>query len=195
MAYVIETIERDGLKFRVSHEYDHDAGAPWDREEGHGPVRHVRANFTGHHDKRPGELVLNGEFNRGGHVYVFDDACRIALADDWGSYGWQGAGMTRRQFAAEQARNDYERLRAWCEDEWYYLGVVVTLLCVDGGETDAVQSLWGIESDAGDYLHQTASELVDSCITDIRDRLTYRDDETLYRSGPRSWVVSKEASA
>ena len=192
MATIIETIERDGYTFRVEHEYDHDAGAPWEREEGHGPVRHVRANHTGHHDKRPGELVLNGEFLRGGHVYVFDDACRNALADDWGSYGWQGAGegMTRRQFAAEQARADYERLRAWCKDEWYYLGVIVTLLDIEGNATDAQASLWGIESDSEDYLKETAQELAGNVLHDVSAML-YGDDGAVYMSGSRSWRVKE----
>lgn len=195
MATFIENIERDGFTFRVEHEYDHDAGAPWDREDGHGNVRYVgNHGYTGKPEKTPGELVLMGD-RHGAQVYDFADACEQARKDNWGSYGWQGAGegMTRRQFAAEQARNDYDRLRAWCKEEWYYLGVVVTLMCVDGSETDAVQSLWGIESDAGTYLGQTASELVNGCITDITNRLEFDESQTWYRSGARSWVVSKEA--
>lgn len=188
----IEDIQIDGFTFRVFHEYDSDAGAPWEREDGHGPVRRVKANFTGHHDKRPGELVLNGDFNRGGLVYVFDDACRNARADGWGSYGWQGAGegMTRRQFAAEQARADYERLRAWCRDEWHYLGVVVVLLDIEGNETDAQQSTWGIESDSESYLTETAQELAGNVLHDVSAML-YGDDGAIYMSGSRSWRVKE----
>ena len=202
MPNIIETIERDGYMFRVEHEYDHDAGCPWEREDGHGSVRHAKANYTGHPDKRPGELVLDGEFLRGGYVYDFADACEQARRDNWGSYGWQGAGegMTRRQFAAEQARNDYERLRAWCKDEWYYVGVIVTLLDIEGNATDAQQSLWGIESDSEGYLGEVATQLANDCINDVQSRLGYDTDEpgielTIYSSGSRHWTIKEEKRA
>lgn len=33
-----DTFEHKGRTFRVEFPYDDDAGAPWDREDGHGPV-------------------------------------------------------------------------------------------------------------------------------------------------------------
>lgn len=193
MTNIIETIERDGYTFRVEHEFDEDAGCPWEREHGHGPVRHVRANDRGYHAKRPGELVLNGEFRRGGHVYVFDDACRNARAEGWGTHSAE-PGMSARQIAALAAREDYERMRAWCSGDWHYVGVIVTLLDIEGNATDAQQCLWGIESDAGAYLSDTAQELAGECIHDIGKRIEYSNAGGVYRSGSRSWIVDTETA-
>lgn len=70
------------------------------------------------------------------------------------------ATMTPRQYAAAAARADYERLRRFCADQWQYIGVVVRRAghCDCCGETD---SLWGVESDSGDYIREVAQELAD----------------------------------
>lgn len=84
-----------------------------------------------------------------------------------------------------------ERHRAWLKDEWYYVGVVVTLLDIEGNETDAAQSLWAIESDSGAYLQEVAGELADECAHDVQSRLDYGPFGTRYTSGARSWIVSE----
>lgn len=61
-----------------------------------------------------------------------------------------------RAYAAAAAMSDYQRLKAWCDDEWCYVGVVVT-----DTETGETESLWGIESDAGEYFSEVTAELVD----------------------------------
>lgn len=68
--------------------------------------------------------------------------------------------MTAKQYAAGAAMADYERLRAWCNDEWCYVGVVVrrTGDCECCGESE---SLWGIESDAGEYIREVSIELAE----------------------------------
>lgn len=61
-----------------------------------------------------------------------------------------------RAYAAAAVMSDYRRLKDWCNDEWGYVGVVVT-----DTETGETESLWGIESDAGEYLAEVAAELVE----------------------------------
>lgn len=76
--------------------------------------------------------------------------------------------MTAKQYAAEAARRDYEYLRKWCNDDWHYVGVVVTVFDGAGDEVDS-QSLWGIEcgdiggSDCCEYLSEVANELLEEC--------------------------------
>lgn len=199
-----ETIERDGMTFRVEHVADTDHGAPWENEDGHGPVSYANRGAFGYPRKRPGELQLTSNHGSGGHVYDFAAACRIALRDGWGSswikerheqLGW--APPTAKQVAAAAAREDYERLRAWCNDEWSYIGVVVTLLDIEGNETDATDSLWGVDDD-GSYAATVASDCVDNIISETRDRMSYADREiaqTIYSSGSRSWTVSEGEQA
>ena len=47
MLYDDDTIEHEGLRFRVTFPYDDDATAPWDREDGHGPVSECRDEASG----------------------------------------------------------------------------------------------------------------------------------------------------
>lgn len=145
--------------FAVGIEADVDHGAPWGECDGHGPVTdwQCRDHYKG--GKHPGELILD---NQGRGVYRFYDyaeACKIALRDGWDAKPYNDGSETPRQQAAKAARADFERLRAWCSDEWHYVGVVVTLLDPQGEPTAITESLWGIESDAGEYLEDAAEEL------------------------------------
>lgn len=73
-------------------------------------------------------------------------------------YASHRATMTPRQYAAAAAMSDYERLRQWCNDQWHYVGIIVTVTDQNGQEL-ARESLWGIESDCDEYLLQVAEEL------------------------------------
>lgn len=66
-----------------------------------------------------------------------------------------------RAYAAAAAMSDYDRLRAWCNDDWHYLGVIVAAVCpcCDQVLKDATESLWGIESDSEEYHCEVAREL------------------------------------
>lgn len=64
--------------FNVSIEIDDYSGAPWQEEDGHGPVTDWTRNA-----KRPGEVVIASD--RGFHRYYdFQEACQIARRDGWG---------------------------------------------------------------------------------------------------------------
>lgn len=160
-----ETFTFAGLSFRVSHEYDHDHGAPWQEEDGHGPVSDWR-HFHGEPRKYPGERILCSD--RGSiRTYDYAEAIKIAKRDGWGLgpdalaklRARLGHEPTRGEIVATAVDADFNRLRDWCEDRWCYVGVVVTLLDVDGRATNESESLWGIESDAGEYIGEVALEL------------------------------------
>lgn len=149
--------------FKVEIEPDQDHGAPWVENDGHGPV----SDWTTR-DKRPGELVLCSD--RGSkRYYDFAEACCIALRDGWGIAPdrlaeWTeraGRAPTKRQIAAAAARADFEYLRAWCDGDWQYVGVIVTLLDEDGEDTEVSDSLWGVEDSATDYIRECARDIAD----------------------------------
>lgn len=155
-----KTIERDGRGFEVSIYSDDDAGEPWSREDGHGPVSDWERR-----SKAPGEVILASDRGDRHRFYDMQDAVAIALRDGWGSAGDEG--MSRKAKAAKAAREDFERLRAWCRDDWHYVGVVVRPACDKCGEVhgdDYTYAVWGIESDSGDYLDEVANELIDECL-------------------------------
>lgn len=160
-----QTFEHNGNKFRVTFPYDDDATAPWDREDGHGPVSEWKRHAFGQGSKppkRPGEMILCGD-RHGYRTYDFAEAVRIAKRDGWDAEPYNTA-ETRGQRAAKAAMADFNRLRRWCSDQWNYVGVVVELLDKDGDPTGETESLWGIESDAGDYLEEVARELAEEII-------------------------------
>lgn len=156
----MKTITVQGVVFQVKTETDDDAGRPWDSECGHGPVRE---KFYPDLKKLPGERVLDGSARVHSLLYDFAEAVKIARRESWGLNDGDAAKLaerlgrtpTHREVCAESARLDFERLRAWCNNEWAYIGVTVT---APNGETE---SLWGIESDSGDYLETVARELAE----------------------------------
>ena len=156
------TITRHGLTFRVTIEHDTDHGAPWENEDGHGPVTDWE-----HRDKRPGELVLDSD-GRAKRFYDFAEACRIAQRDGWDAPPYKTG--TARQRAARAARADFDYLRAWCRDDWHYVGVIVTLLDEDGDEVDSA-SLWGVEDSDSAYVDEVAADLADELAASAADTL------------------------
>ena len=168
MSYHEYTIEVSGLTFRVEYERDDYQECPWDRECGHGPVSDWEWR-----DKKPGELVLC-EDRRSKRFYDFAGACRIARRDGWDAKPYNTGNETARQQAAKAARADFKRMRAWCNNEWVYVGVIVKLLDDEGEETGEEKSVWGIESDAKDYLDETARELAEGLAENIRKVSDYR---------------------
>lgn len=140
--------------FRVQFERDDNHGAPWEEYDGHGVV-----SGWEHRDKRPGELVLSSD--RGAkRFYDFAESCKKALAERWDAHPYNEGQETKRQQAAKAARADYEYLRAWCNDEWHYVGVIVTLLDDEGNETEVSDAIWGIET-LGDSHHEQARLIAD----------------------------------
>lgn len=76
----------------------------------------------------------------------------------------------------DEWRRDEERLRDYYAEGWYMVGVVVTVS--RAGIKLAQTSLWGIESDCGDYMEDVAKELSGEAIEEAKktiDRL--RDPE------------------
>lgn len=98
-----------------------------------------------------------------------------AITSDWcdcpnmaraQTYAMHRATMSPRAYAALAASQDFARLNSWCEGDWCYVGIIVT--ASRAGIKLASASLWGIESDSGDYLTDCANELAQEAITDAQ---------------------------
>lgn len=149
----------DGIRLVTTTEPDYDAGTPWGREDGHGPVSDWTTRA-----KLPGERVLNKDRNSY-RYYDFAEAVRTARADCWG-----GQGRTAGERAAHAAESDYRRLRGWCDDRWSYVGVIVTAYEDNDGECGrklGSASLWGVESDCRDYLADVEAELTEEVLDSV----------------------------
>jgi hypothetical protein len=157
-------LQLNGLTFSVDIEHDDSMGAPWKEHDGHGIV----SEWT-QRDKRPGERILCSD--RTSHRYYdFAETVKIAKRDGW------GPGKPH-----EAAEADFKHLKAWCDDEWHWVGIVVSLLDVDGNKVPGYSdSLWGIEGDGGDYIESEAREIASALAARVGDSdkvcLTVRQD-------------------
>lgn len=157
-----DTIEwtQDGFTVTAKIEYDSDTGAPWEEHDGYGDVTGWERRA-----KLPGEMILS-ENRRSRRFYDFQGACKIARRDGWGM-------AKTRQGAAQAAMRDFRALKAWCDDEWFWCGVVVTVS--RNGIELATESLWGIECNYPDsdnsHLGDVARELATEAIETARDAI------------------------
>lgn len=163
-----ETFEVDGLTFLMRVLRDEDMGEPWKEHDGHGEV----SKWTTR-DKRPGERVLASD--RGSkRYYDFAAAVQIAKRDGWGIAPEKAKGLTKAQIAVAAAEADFDRMKAWCDDEWWWVGVEIKLLDVNGHivilSADTRDSLWGIESDSPEYHKTVALEMAKIIAAEFKDK-------------------------
>jgi hypothetical protein len=159
-AFDTERMTFEGREFLVSRYYDDTNEAPWDRADGHGPVRWIS-------DREPlakGETVLHDD-RHGRWVYDIAGAIQQSIREGWG----RPSKETRERLALQlrkPARKvsaidaDMSFLRGWCADDWCYIGIGVQLIGPDGEppREEFEHALWGVES-CGDYWQEVAGEL------------------------------------
>lgn len=151
----IEIPEAPGIEFDVALFYDSDSTPPWDREDGHGPVRCGKGRGA---SKKPGERALRTEHGAS-WLYDWQGAMQQAKTDGWGLGDDELAALAAKlgrpptpgEIRAESVRQDFEYLQRYLRDEWWYIGVEVSL---NGDEL----SVWGVES-YGEYWKEVAKEL------------------------------------
>lgn len=90
---------------------------------------------------------------------------------DKNAAGWIGSD-NREEFERQQAAAQ-DRMDAWCRGDWSYVGVIAEARCllvrngVGTFYTLRSPGLWGVESDAGDYLKEVFEEQKDELRVDI----------------------------
>lgn len=167
----MDTITINGLTFSVELEYDCCHGAPWEEEDGHGPV----SDWT-RRDKRPGERVLHSDHGSR-RYYDVAEATRIAKRDGWGVGADARAALVARlgreptagEVTAAAVELDYQYLRAWCTNEWSYVVVTVTLLDTDGDETWLYECIGGVGSDDDEHIEGLAQDLAGQIAEQVGD--------------------------
>jgi hypothetical protein len=158
MTYLTETITAaHGTRFKIELSYDDYFREPWKENDGHGEV----SDWTTR-DKRAGELVL-WQDGRSKLFYDFAGAVRTAKAE------WVSATdtETKGQRAAAAAMQDYNYLRDFCRQEWWYCVLHVVLLNDDGSENpDYSEIIGGFEDGHGkkysQYVMDEAQGMADS---------------------------------
>ena len=103
------------------------------------------------------------------HLTYRSDWCDDEHAARADVYDQLKADVGPRRYAAMAARADFERLQAWCDDQWGWIGVIVTV--EREGVKLAHASLWGIESDSPDYHVDVANQIVDEALSEAREKI------------------------
>jgi hypothetical protein len=149
-AYDSFDFEYEGLQFKANLYYDDSGIIPFKEFDCYGVV----SDWTSR-DKAPGEREL---YSDRGDKRFFDHAATVALFKSWGATG---------EDADKQAKQAFDRLRGWYNDNWFYCGISI-ILCDDSGDEidgEGYQfALWGIESDADGYHREVARELASEVI-------------------------------
>jgi hypothetical protein len=159
--------EVDGFTVRAIICDDRDSGPPWQEEDGHGPV----SDWTSR-NKRPGERTLVQDHGSR-RFYDFAEAVKIARRDRWGPVL---EGKSAGEIAAAAVERDFKALKAWCNDEWHYVGVRLAVFRAGVPMASHAASLWGIEAnypdgDGNAYLTEVANELLDEALDVARKQL------------------------
>lgn len=172
------------LTFAVEFHFDDDFGAPWENSDGNGVVSGWERR-----SKLPGELILS-ESRGSKRFFDFAETCKIALRDGWDAQPYNDGSETPRQQAAKAARANYEYLRGWCQGDWCYVGVEVTLLDDEGEKTDVSDSLWGVET-LNDYHQTQAKEIAEELAAGMGVRWGWTEKVTKVAE----WIKEGSANA
>lgn len=149
-----------GYRFGIRYEDDTDHGAPWEENDGHGIVSEWTTRA-----KAPGERVLHAD--RGDkRYYDVAESIKVAKRDGWDAEPFGPADEPKGVRAARAVAADFQYLRAWCRDEWRYVGVVVEQIDEDDSPLGVEASLWGVET-YKDYHETVVQELIDECMASI----------------------------
>ena len=153
-----DRIEAEINGFTVTARVDRDdcMGEPWKEHDGHGPV----SDWTSR-DKAPGERVLVSD-RHSKRYYDYAGAIKIAKRDGWDAPPY-GEGTSGEQ-AARAVEADFKHLSDWCNDEWYWCSVILSVSKNGVTLDEYAASLGGIESTDRSYLTEVANELLDEAV-------------------------------
>lgn len=177
------TFTYEGLTFQAEFPRDDDMGRPWDEHDGHGPVREGKYYAGEPPYKAPGERILYRDRSYG-LIYDWASAIRLAKAEGWGM-SWDDRRAfalkhwrqpTKGEVAEHAVQRDFDYLRRWCEDQWCWVSVHVSLLDEEGEVVDD-EWLGGLDSDSEDYCCKCAIELAQQIIDRLPSEAMNEGDE------------------
>lgn len=147
------------IKFKIQYDSDHEP--PWEDCDGMGVVTDW---IHGSLDEEQYGWELCGE--RFSHRYYdWKATLPIAIKEGWGAPPYKTG--TKHEQAMRAMRKAYEVLRDWCNDNWWYVGLIVTLYD-ENGEELGEDSCWGFESNSGSCITEQMRSWAASLIVQAR---------------------------
>lgn len=106
------------------------------------------------------DWILNSD--RGWYLYYdWKESLKLAITDGWGCKPYDTST------AMDAVKADYELLRRWCNNDWWWIGCIVTLFDENDGEIDS-DSCWGFDSDSMAYVCEQARSWAASMLRKAR---------------------------
>lgn len=134
-----ERVYPNGWKLLFKLVHDEDYGPPWKECDGHGEVECTRRTLENW--ERDWVLRWDGYDKL---VYDYKASLEIAKRDGW------GCGRPE-----DAVKADFDYLYGYCNDDWWYVGIIVQLYDEDGLLIDE-DSCWGFETSSMSYLFEEA---------------------------------------
>lgn len=173
----------DGYDVSVTFDHDDTHGAPWEECDGHGVVSGWERRA-----KRAGEKILCSD--RGARLfYDVQETMRIAIRDGWNAEPYDQG--TKREKAARAVARDFDYLRGWCNSEWHYLVVGVTV--TRNGEHIGEDYLGGVES-GGTYAEETAREMAENIIAEDQETRRVNWLGALHEARERKYWAARDVA-
>ena len=157
-----------GLTFEVTDEPDCGYSAPWENSDGHGVVSDWETRR-----KYPSERILSKD--RGNCLYYdVQESIEKAKKEGWQPCHTNPAGLSKRQIAALAVEEDFQRLKDWCDEKWWYTFIKVSVGL--NGDELGYDSVGGVESDCGsETFLEIANDLsvsaYDTALSCLKQRL------------------------
>jgi hypothetical protein len=173
-------------------EDDEFTGTPWEDDEFTGIVSDWVSR-----DKRSGERLLSVD-GRSRRFYDFAGSVKKAKQQGWGISDdakaqlakLLGRAPTAAEIVVEAVERNYQYLRGWCNNDWCYVGVTVSLLN-EAGEVVNEDSLWRVESDDG-YRATIAHELAEQLVRDAEEQAAAAVREAVREAEERRYWESRD---
>lgn len=167
-----DTFGHRGRTFKIGITSDDSSRAPWKDYDGHGIVSERKYHPFGcgsKPPKGPGERILYWD---AGYYQTYNvaETLKIARRDGWSCGEPSHTHTTARERAACAVGQNFEYLRAWCENEWFYAVIRVSLLDEDGNEIDEPEYLGGVEyglNECYPHVYEEAISLADEIMARV----------------------------
>lgn len=138
-----ERVLPNGWKIKFKTQYDTDHEPPWEDCDGMGVVTDCIHGVTD--EEKYGWELYSGHYTH--RYFDWRATLPIAIKEGWDAPPY-GSG-TKQEQAMRAMRKTFEFLHGWCNDNWRYVGLIVTLYD-ENDEELGEDSCWGFESEGAD---------------------------------------------
>lgn len=180
-----ETITANGVTVEIEYFYDDECrAAPWTEYDGNVNIYELRG------DKKPSEIILK---TNGSTKWAYDvrEAIAQAKRESWGCDPRGTQNLTRKQRLVMAIEHNVEIWRGWLNDEWFYAGVICTVLDSEGEKTAIYDSCWGFET-LNDYHETAGREMAESLAESTHKARLHQWRAALKEARARKYWASRD---